>query len=72
MNEFEYYTYEVNRETGNVYVYGWTRSVGSPWKNYIERFDNLKDALDLVGGSQQATPSLQNGTYRPGIPLLDQ
>jgi len=26
----------------------------------------------LVGGSPQATPSQQNGTYRPGIPLLDQ
>jgi len=27
---------------------------------------------NLVGGSPQATPSQQNGTYRPGIPLLDQ
>ena len=26
----------------------------------------------LVGGSPKATPSLQNGTCRPGIPLLDQ
>jgi hypothetical protein len=27
---------------------------------------------DLVGGSPKATPSQQNGTYRPGIPLVDQ
>ena len=26
----------------------------------------------LVGGSPWATPSQQNGTYRPGIPLFDQ
>ena len=35
-------------------------------------FDINLDMLNLVGGSPWATPSLQNGTYRPGIPLLDQ
>jgi len=27
---------------------------------------------NLVGGSPKTTPSLRNGTYRPGIPLFDQ
>jgi len=32
----------------------------------------LLDINNLVGSSPKATPSLQNGTYRPGIPLFDQ
>jgi|GEM_PF-6022784 len=29
------------------------------------------EANNLVGSGPEATPSQQNGTYRPGIPLFD-
>ena len=56
MNKFELYTYEVNHETGDVNIYGWTRRVGSPWKNYIERFDNLRDALSKYPDACDTNP----------------
>jgi hypothetical protein len=35
--------------------------------------NNIKfSAENLVGSGHKATPSLQNGSYRPGKPLLDQ
>ena len=56
MDEFELYTYEVNHETGDVKVFGWTRHVGSPRKNYIERFDNLRDALSKYPDACDTNP----------------
>ena len=56
MNNVEQYTYEVNHETGDVKVFGWTRHVGSPRKNYIEHFTNLKDALSKYPGACDTNP----------------
>jgi hypothetical protein len=48
------------------------RSVAVVLKGYVRREVRARAAVNLVGGSREATPSLQNGTNRPGIPLLDQ
>lgn len=45
MDGFEYYTYEVNQETGEVNVYGWDYYQGSPRKNFITSYHDVKDAI---------------------------
>ena len=57
MNKFEYYTYEVNRKTGDVNVYGWDHYAGSPRKNFITSYRDVKDARSNYPGIYDTHPS---------------
>jgi hypothetical protein len=57
MNEFEYYTYEVNRETGVANVYGWDHYAGSPRKNFITSYRDVKDARSDYPGIYDTHPA---------------
>ena len=57
MNEFEYYTYEVNHETGDVNVYGWDHYAGSPRKNFITSYRDVKDARSNFPGIYDTHPA---------------
>ena len=56
MNNFEQYTYEINHESRVVKIYGWTHQRHSPWRTYIECFDNLKDALSKYPDACDTNP----------------
>ena len=57
MNKFEYYTYEVNRETGDVNVYGWDRYGGYPRKNFVTSYRDVKDARSNFPGIYDTHPA---------------
>jgi hypothetical protein len=57
MNEFEYYTYEVNHETGDVNVYGWDHYAGLPRANFITSYHDVKDARSNYPGIYDTHPA---------------
>jgi hypothetical protein len=57
MNKFEYYTYEVNRETGDVNVYGWDHHAGSPRRNFVTSYRDVKDARENFPGIYNTHPA---------------
>ena len=57
MSEIEYYTYEVNRETGEVRVYGWDHHKGSPRRNFITSYHDVKDARENFPGIYDTHPA---------------
>jgi hypothetical protein len=57
MNKFEYYTYEVNRKTGDVNVYGWDHYAGSPRANFITSYHNVKEARSNYPGIYDTHPA---------------
>ena len=57
MDEFEYYTYEVNHKTGNVNVYGWDHHNGSPRKNFVAFYQDVKEARSNFPGIYDTHPA---------------
>jgi hypothetical protein len=57
MDEFEYYTYEINHETGDVKVYGWDHYAGSPRKNFVASYRDVKDARSDYPGIYDTHPA---------------
>ena len=57
MNKFEYYTYEVNRKTGDVNVYGWDHYAGLPRKNFVTSCNDVKEARSNYPGIYDTHPA---------------
>ena len=57
MCEFEYYTYEVNHETGDVNVYGWDHYAGLPRKNFVTSCNDVKEARSNYPGIYDTHPA---------------
>ena len=57
MDVFEYYTYEVNHENGDVNVYGWDHYGGSPRKNFVTSYRDVKDARSNYPGIYDTHPA---------------
>jgi len=57
MCEFEYHTYEVNHETGDVNVYGWDHYAGLPRKNFVTSCNDVKEARSNYPGIYDTHPA---------------
>ena len=57
MDEFEYYTYEVNHQTGDVNVYGWDHYAGLPRKNFVTSCNDVKEARSNYPGIYDTHPA---------------
>ena len=62
MDEYEYYTYEIDHEKGRVNVYGWDRHEtgfmqGYPRKNFVTSCNDVKEARSNYPGIYDTHPA---------------